>query len=118
MTDIPPRSGIPPRTDTGRPVETRPAQTSMWLVLLVVAAVILAAIAFTMNRAAAPTSVVPADAPTAAEPAETAPTAPVTDTEAPAADQPDGAAAPGTDTTGSAPAEPSAPATGTTQPAP
>lgn len=48
MTDLPPRT--PPRTDGRRLPETSFSQTSMWLVFLVVGAVILAAIAFTVNR--------------------------------------------------------------------
>jgi hypothetical protein len=82
MTDVPPPGSNPPRIDprpdANRMHSTRPAQTSMWLVLLVVAAVVLAGIAFTMNRTAQPTDVIPDEAPPpAAAPTETAPTEPV-----------------------------------------
>jgi hypothetical protein len=46
MTDLPPR--VPPRTDDPR-MEARPTQTSMWLVFLVVGAVILAVVAYTVD---------------------------------------------------------------------
>jgi hypothetical protein len=62
MSDLPPRP--PPRIDGRR--EQRYSQTSMWLVFLVLAAVILAAIAFTVNR---PTSVTDPDG--TSEPATT-----------------------------------------------
>lgn len=50
MTDLPPRTAAP-RTDADRATVTG-AQTNKWLVPLAVAVVILAAIAFTMNRTA------------------------------------------------------------------
>lgn len=68
MTDVPPprTPPPPPRPDDRRVPETsRTSQTSMWLVFLVLGAVILAAIAFSVDRS---TSVVD-DAPT--EPAAT-----------------------------------------------
>ena len=47
MTDLPPRP--PPRTDGRRVADGRYSQTSMWLVFLVLAAVAVAVLAFTMN---------------------------------------------------------------------
>lgn len=47
MTDLPPRP--PPRTDGRRAADGRYSQTSMWLVFLVLAAVAVAVLAFTMN---------------------------------------------------------------------
>lgn len=49
MTDLPPRT-TPPRADGRRVPETRYSQSSMWIVLLVLAAVIIAAVVFSMNR--------------------------------------------------------------------
>lgn len=71
MTDVPPpRPTTPPRAD-GRPMpETaRYSRSSMWLVFLVLAAVILVAIAFGVDRS---TSVVD---PVATEPVATEPAA-------------------------------------------
>ena len=70
MTDVPPPNvppprGVPPRTDPRPGPETaRRSNASMWLVFLVLAAVILAAIAFSVDRS---TSVVD----TASDPATT-----------------------------------------------
>lgn len=48
MTDLPPRTT--PSTDGRRVPETRYSQSSMWIVLLILAAVIIAAVVFSMNR--------------------------------------------------------------------
>lgn len=109
MTDLPPR---PPYGAGTRPPEVRKSQTSMWLVLLVVAAVILAVIAFTVDRS---DSVV--DVPVATEPATTE-IVPVEPTPAPAP-APTGTDTGGTDTGTTAPTTPPAATTGeTTEPAP
>ena len=50
MTDLPPRTTVP-RTDADRATVT-PSQTNNWLLPIVIAVVIIAAIAFTMNRTA------------------------------------------------------------------
>jgi hypothetical protein len=88
MTDLPPRP--PPRTNGRRASDSRYSQASMWLVLLVLAAVVVAAIAFSMNQresgidpnATAPLVTEPATTTTTepsvsgAAPLETAPPAP------------------------------------------
>lgn len=107
MTDLPPRT--PPRTDGQRSPQTRYSQTSMWLVFLVLAAVILAAIAFSVERSTSVVDPVPAAIePAAPEPSATAPapteTAPA-DTE-------------GTGTGTTTPATPAPDTGGTTAPAP
>lgn len=111
MTDLPPRP--PPRTEDRRVTDSRFSQTSMWLVFLVLGAVILAAIAFSVDRSTSvvdPTTAVPetTTAPAATEtvPAETVPAEPGTEPEGGV----DPAAVPETGTT-----EP-APTTGTTNP--
>jgi hypothetical protein len=50
MTDLPPRTTVP-RTDADRATLT-PSQTNNWLIPIVIAVIIIAAIAFTMNRTA------------------------------------------------------------------
>ncbi len=49
MTDIPPRT---PPGKVDRRTDTRPPQTGMWLVLLVVVALIVAVVVFTFDRSA------------------------------------------------------------------
>lgn len=49
MTDLPPRT-TPPRTDGRKLPENRTSQASMWIVLLVLAALIIAAVLFSMDR--------------------------------------------------------------------
>lgn len=81
MTDVPPPRGPLPHTDGRRVPETsRKSQVSMWLVFLVLAAVILAAIAFSVDRSSsvvdtAPTDSAATEMPDATEtvPAEPAP---------------------------------------------
>ena len=81
MTDVPPPRGTPPHTEGRRVPETsRTSQASMWLVFLVLAAVILAAIAFSVDRSSsvvdtAPTEPAATEMPDATEtvPAEPAP---------------------------------------------
>lgn len=112
MTDLPPRT-TPPQTDGRRAPDIRTSQSSMWIVLLVLAAVIIAAIVFSMDRS---DSVVDETAtePTATttEPAATAPEpAPATIEPAPA-DGTDTGTAPATGTDDAAPAEPATPAPG------
>jgi cytoskeletal protein RodZ len=122
MTNLPP-PGTPPRTDGRSVTETRYSQTSMWLVFLVLAVAILAAIAFGVNRS---TGVTDPTEPATTEPATTEPattgTPPV---ETVPADTGTDATDTGTATDadpGTGTADPAAPAPGTTggttQPAP
>jgi hypothetical protein len=107
MTDLPPRP--PLRTDDQRGPQTRYSQTSMWLVFLVLAAVILAAIAFSVDRSTSVVDPVPA----AIEPAvpEPSTTAPAPTETAPADTE-------GTGTGTTTPATPAPDTGGTTAPAP
>jgi hypothetical protein len=97
MTDLPPRT-TPPRTEDRRIPDGRPAQTSMWIVLLVVAAVIIAAVAFTLDRS---DTAVEQTAPAAVEPSTNDAT-PVegTGTTTETTPTPDGTAAPAPATNG------------------
>lgn len=84
MTDVPPPRPTSPRTDApGLTNSSRTSQTSMWLVVLALAAVILAVIAFSVDRSSSvvdeaptvPEATAPVETPDATEtvPAEPAP---------------------------------------------
>lgn len=93
MTDVPPPRPNPSRIDPqidprmdaridGRtvPERARTSQTSMWLVFLVLAAVILAAIAFTVDRSTSVVDTAPAEPAATATPdaTQTVPAEPAT----------------------------------------
>jgi hypothetical protein len=116
MSDIPPR--VPPGTEERRFPETRYSQNSMWFVLLVVAALVLAVIAFTVDRSADGDEVVPmATTPVGDDAVIVEPVPADTDPAEPEATP--GVAAPESDPGTADPVEP-APGTtgGTTQPSP
>lgn len=68
MTDVPPPRPTPPHTDGRRLPETRYSSASMWLVFLVLGAVILAAIAFSVDRSSSVVDPAPVSSTAPAEP--------------------------------------------------